>query len=78
MRLSHVVINVLRKPILSGPLESDIGPVRHMSEIATENKVYCFFLSRMTEITIIRIVRVPAFDAKNSQDMVKYTSNQAG
>ena len=40
MRPSHVVINVLRKPILSGPLESDIGTVWDMSEIATENKVY--------------------------------------
>ena len=40
MRPSHVVINVLRKPILSGPLEFDIGTVRDMSEIATENKVY--------------------------------------
>ena len=40
MGLSHVVTNVLRKPVLSGPLESDIGIVRHMSEIATENKVY--------------------------------------
>ena len=46
MRLSHVVINVLRKPILSGPLESDIVTVRDMSEIATENKVYftAFFM----------------------------------
>ena len=40
MRPSHVVINVLRTPILSGPLESDIGTVRDMSEIVTENKVY--------------------------------------
>ena len=40
MRPSHVVINVLGKPILSGPLESGIGTVRDMSEIATENKVY--------------------------------------
>ena len=40
MRLSNVVINVLRKPILSGPLESDIITVRDMSEIGTENKVY--------------------------------------
>ena len=31
--------NVLRKPILSGPLESDIVTVRDLSEIATENKV---------------------------------------
>ena len=37
---SHVVIYVLRKPILSGPLESDIVTVRDMPEIATENKVY--------------------------------------
>ena len=41
MTLSHVVIYVLRKPILSGPLESDIVTVQDMSEIATENKVYC-------------------------------------
>ena len=40
MRPSHVVINVLRKPILSGPIESGIGTVRDMSEIAAENKVY--------------------------------------
>ena len=40
MTLSHVIIYVLRKPILSGPLESDIVTVRDMSEIATENKVY--------------------------------------
>ena len=40
MGLSHVVTNVLRKPILSGPLESDIGKVRDMSEIATEHMVY--------------------------------------
>ena len=40
MRPSHVVINVLRKPILSGPLESGIGTVPDMSEITTENKVY--------------------------------------
>ena len=33
--------NVLRKPVLNGPLESDIVTVRDMSEIATENKVYC-------------------------------------
>ena len=44
MRQCHVVINVLRKPILSGPLEFDIVTVRDMSEIATENKVYSFGL----------------------------------
>ena len=44
MRISHMVINVLRKPILSGPLESDIGRVRDMSEIATENKgIFLFY-----------------------------------
>ena len=32
--------NVLKKPVLIGPLESDIGKARDMSEIATENKVY--------------------------------------
>ena len=37
-----MVTNVLRKPILSGLLESDIGTVRDMSEIAMENKVYSF------------------------------------
>ena len=37
---SHGRIYVLRKPILSGPLESDIVTVRDMLEIATENKVY--------------------------------------
>ena len=37
---------LLRKPILSGPLVSDIVTVRDMSEIATENNVYCikFFM----------------------------------
>ena len=49
MTLSHVVINVLRKQILSGPLESDIVTVRDMSEIATENKVYSVkFLNSVT------------------------------
>ena len=36
----HVVTNVLRKPILSGPFESDIGKVWDMLKIATEHKVY--------------------------------------
>ena len=40
MRLSHMVINVLRKPVLIGPIESDIVKVRDMSERATKNKVY--------------------------------------
>ena len=35
----HMVTNVLRKPILSGPLESDIEKVRDISEITTEHKV---------------------------------------
>ena len=35
-----MVINVLRKPVLIGPIESDIVKVRDMSEKATENKVY--------------------------------------
>ena len=39
--ICHVVKNVLRKPVLIGPLESDIVKVRYMSEKATENKVYC-------------------------------------
>ena len=33
--------NLLRKPVLIGPLEFDIVIVRDMSEKATENKVYC-------------------------------------
>ena len=41
MGICHVVKNVLRKPVLIGPLESDIVKVRYMSEKATENKVYC-------------------------------------
>ena len=41
MGICHVVKNILRKPVLSGLYESDIGKVRDMSEIATENKVYC-------------------------------------
>ena len=40
MGICHVVKNVLRKPVLIGPLESDIVGVRDMSEKATENKVY--------------------------------------
>ena len=40
MGIYHVVKNVLRKPVLIGPLESDIVEVRDMSEKATENKVY--------------------------------------
>ena len=38
MGLSHVVTSVLRKPILSGSHESDIGKVWDMSEIVTEQK----------------------------------------
>ena len=37
-----MVKNVSRKPVLIGPLESDIVKVRDMSEKATENKVYSF------------------------------------
>ena len=40
MGICHVVKNVLRKPVLIGPLESDIIKVRYMSEKATKNKVY--------------------------------------
>ena len=32
--ICHVVKNVSRKPVLIGPLESDIGKVRDISEIA--------------------------------------------
>ena len=39
-----MVINVLRKPVLIGPIESDIVKVRDKSEKATENKVYCIVL----------------------------------
>ena len=35
--------NVLRKPVLIGPIEFDIVIVRDMSEKATEKKVYCLF-----------------------------------
>ena len=35
-----MVKNVLRKPVLIGPIEFDIVIVRDMSEKATENKVY--------------------------------------
>ena len=45
MALSHVIIYVLRKPILSGPLESDIVTVRDMLEIATESKVSSIHLT---------------------------------
>ena len=38
--ICHMVKKVLKKPVLSGPLESDIGKVWDMSEIASENKVY--------------------------------------
>ena len=41
MAIYHVVKNLLGKPVLIGPLESDIVKVRDMSEKATENKVYC-------------------------------------
>ena len=47
MGLSHVVTNVLRKPILSGTLESNIGKVQDMSELATEHKVYCYKILNM-------------------------------
>ena len=40
MGLCHMVTNVLRKPVLSGPLESDREKVRDMLEIATKHKVY--------------------------------------
>ena len=40
MGICHVIKNVLRKPVLNGLLESDIGQARDMLEIATENKVY--------------------------------------
>ena len=40
MGICHMVKNVLRKPVLIGPLESDIVKVRDTSERATENKVY--------------------------------------
>ena len=39
---SHVVTNMLRNPVLSGPLESGIEKVWDMSEILTENKLYFF------------------------------------
>ena len=32
--------NVLRRPVLSGPLESDIRKVWNMLEISTEKNVY--------------------------------------
>ena len=40
IRLSHLVTKVLRKQVLDGLFESDIGKVRDMSEIATEHVVY--------------------------------------
>ena len=40
MGLSHLVTKVLRKQVLDGLFESDIGKVRDMSEIATEHVVY--------------------------------------
>ena len=36
--------NVLRKPVLIGPIEFDIIIGRDMSEKATKNKVYCYVL----------------------------------
>ena len=47
MGLSHVVTNVLRKPILSCLLEFNIGKVQDMSELATEHKVYCYKILNM-------------------------------
>ena len=38
--------NVLRKPVLIGPIEFDIVIVRDMSEKATENKVYLYSISK--------------------------------
>ena len=40
MGLSHVAANVLRKPVPCGPLESYIGKVHDMLEIAIQHKVY--------------------------------------
>ena len=45
MGICHAVKNVLRKPVLIGPIEFDIVIVRDMSEKATENKVYCLSYS---------------------------------
>ena len=42
MGLSHLVANVLRKPVLTGPLKSDIGKVQDMSEIVNEHMVYLY------------------------------------
>ena len=51
-----MIKNVLRKPVLSGLLESDIVKVRDMSEKATENKVYYkLFVGDKTIINIIEI-----------------------
>ena len=46
--------NVLRKPVLIGPLESDIVKVRDMSEKATENKVYSGKYYPIWKITVNR------------------------
>ena len=58
--ICHVVINVLRKPILSGPLESDIVTVRDMSEITTENKVY-LGLARLALLATIIDLKVQCY-----------------
>ena len=66
-----MVINVLGKPILSGPLESDIVTVRDMSEITTENKVYCVrycgqycsrYLAFLNDISIFHFIQTKSTD----------------
>ena len=41
MGICHDGKKCFKEIVLSGPLESDIGKVWNMSEIATQNKVYC-------------------------------------
>ena len=50
MVIFHMVKNVLRKPVMIGPLESDILKVRDMSEKATENKVYYWIILKVFSV----------------------------
>ena len=53
-----MVINVLRKPVLIGPIESDIVKVRDMSEKATENKVYSQRVLKVDSVNSISQLRI--------------------
>ena len=54
MGICHVVKNVLKKPVLIGPIESNIVKVQDMSEKAIENKV-CYWITLKVFSVLYRI-----------------------